>query len=266
MINIISWSKDRAPQLDLMLQTYKKHFKEWKTQPFNIIFKYSSEEYRKGYELVQKYHPEFNYILETNFRDDTLRCFNQSKEYYVSFLVDDDIFINDISLEDEEFKEFDRNPLITCLSPRLAPYVDFCYTQNAPAQKPVLNEKNVFNWREKCTGDWCYPYSVAAFHIFRKTDILALNNIQFRAPNSFEGNALCSIPFHGRDYMICYNQAKTFTAANNKVQTENNNRHENTDRLDVLNSVFLSGKRLDENENSGLIATTCHGPISLKWK
>lgn len=266
MINIISWSMNRAAQLDLMLQTYKNHFKEWKDQSFNIIYKYTNENYKKGYELVKLYHPEFNFIEETNFRQNTLDLYNNSKLPYVSFLVDDDIFINDFTTTSKEFNEFENNPLITCLSSRLAPYIDYCYTQNNVAQKPELDERNVFKWRENCSGDWSYPWSVAALHVFRKQDIYAINNIQFKAPNSFEGNALCSIPFHGRDYMICFNTAKTFTAANNKIQNENNNRHENTDPVDLLNNIFISGKRLNAEVNDNMISNSCHGPILLIWK
>lgn len=264
-INVILWSKDRAAQLDLTLKTYKKHFKEWKDQPLTIICRWSNDFYKSGYDKVIAYHPEFKYIQETDFRHNTLTAIDSSKLEYVTFLVDDDIFLNDMSLDSPEFKEFDTNPLIATISPRLHPGVDFCYTENRPAQKPELRGNRTWKWREGCSGDWSYPWSVAAFHIFRRTDINHLFAMPFRAPNTFEG-ALCNIPFSGRDLMICFDKAVTFTGANNKVQNENSNRHENSDPLDVLNNNFLIGKRLSENVNSGIIRNCCHGHLNYVWE
>lgn len=264
MINIVIWSKDRAAQLDLTLQTLKKYFVEWKGQSVSIICKYSNDFYKQGYAKVKALHPEFNFIEESNFRTDTLNAIFNTKKEYVAFLVDDDIFIDTLTLESPEFKEFDNNPLIATLSCRMAPYIDFCYTQNKPAKKPVLNEKRIWDWHSDCSGDWNYPWSVAAFHIFRKMDLVPLQNMNFRATNSFEGT-FCNIPFSGRHQMICFEHAKAFTGANNRVQIENNNRTENTDPVDMLNRIFLAGKRLSDEANHYIISNACHGKVEYVW-
>lgn len=264
-INVIAWSKDRPAQLDLTLCSYKKYFKEWKSLSTSIIIKYSNDFFKKGYDRILELHPEFKYIKENDFRSDTLNLLNSSKKEYTTFIVDDDIFINDMSLDMTEFKEFDNNPFIATLSPRLHPNVNFCYTQNAPAQQPIYNEKRMWKWRENCSGDHNYPWSVAAFHIFRKCDILSLNNMQFKAPNTFEA-ALCNVPFTARDWMICFENAKTFTGANNRIQFENNNRNENSHPIEELNKIFLSGKRLSVNANHGLVRNMCHGPVTYIWE
>jgi hypothetical protein len=189
----------------------------------------------------------------------------QSKKEYTSFLVDDDVFINDISLSSPEFVEFYNNPLIATISCRICPTVDYCYTQNAPAKKPVLNEKRMWKWKDNCSGDWQYPWSVAGLHIFRKNDLTPLQNIGFRAPNTFEA-AMCNIPFSARDWMICFENIKVFTGANNRVQNENANRNENSDSVHDLNNSFLSGKRLSPHVNSGISRNTCHGPVKYIWE
>lgn len=264
MINIVIWSKDRAAQLDLTLQTIKAYFVEWKEQTISIIYKYSNDFYKQGYDRVKSLHPEFTYIAETNFREDTLKTIFNTKKEYVSFLVDDDIFIDTISLKSPEFIEFDNNPLIATLSCRMAPYIDYCYTQNQPAKKPVLNEKHIWNWHSECSGDWNYPWSVAGLHIFRKLDLEPLKNMNFRATNTFEG-MFCNIPFSGRNLMICYEHAKTFTGANNKIQTENNNRHENSHPVDAMNKIFLTGSRLSIEANHYIISNACHGKVEYIW-
>lgn len=265
MINVILWSKDRAAQLDLTLQTYKKYFKEWNSQTTQIIYKCSNDFYKNGYDIVRYLHPEFNFIEEKDFRSDTINTIFSSKQEYVSFLVDDDVFIDDFTLESQEFKEFDNNPLIATLSCRMGKNVNFCYTQNLPATQPAINSKNMWRWRDNCSGDWCYPWSVAAFHIFRKSDLLPLSHIPFRATNTFEA-ALCNIPFSARDWMICYDTPKVFTGANNRVQIENLNRTENCDSIETLNREFLAGQRLDVNANYKLRSNACHGKVNYIWR
>jgi hypothetical protein len=265
MINVVIWSKDRACQLDLTLQTYKKHFKEWKEQSVTIIYKWSTITYKLGYDKVMELHPEFKFICEKDFRLDTLTATFDTDKEYISFMVDDDIFINDMTLDSNEFKEFVTNPKISCLSPRISYNVNYCYTQNNRATPPItMNDKNMWNWKDGCSGDWNYPWSVAAFHIFRKSDLYSLSGMNFKAPNTFEA-ALCNIPFTNRDYMICFNNAKTFTGANNRVQQENSNRHENTDPINVLNTTFISGRRLSSEVNVGHISNACHGPVKYVW-
>lgn len=263
MINVICWSKDRAAQLDLTLSSYKKYFKDWKSQTVNIIYTYSNDFYKSGYDVVKKYHPEFNWILETNFKTDTLKCLNSDK-LLTSFIVDDDVFIDFFSLKDDEAKEFLSNESITCLNTRMAPYINFCYTQNQPQPPPILNEKRIWKW-VGAIHDWGYPSSVATGFLFRTKDILFLNNLQFRAPNSLEGGFNSYYP-QNRENMICYEHAKCITSSNNRVQTENLNRHDNLNTVEDLNKEFISGKRLCTAVNYNLKCNMAHGPIKLIFK
>jgi len=261
MITVICWSKDRAAQLDLTLSTYKKYFKEWKEQTLNIIYTYSNDFYKQGYDLIKQYHPEFNWILETNFKNDTLKCLNSDK-LLTSFIVDDDVFIDYFSMENNEIKEFLNNDTITCVSPRLGLHINFCYTQNKPQPQPQLDEKRMWNWTKNCVHDWNYPSSVASFHLFRTRDILFLNNTSFRAPNSLESEFNNYYP-RNKEFMICFENAKCFCSAPNRVQTENNNLCLNTYSIDFLNKEFLNNKRLSPDINHNMKINMCHGPIKL---
>lgn len=269
MIQVMYFSKDRACQLDLTLTSMKKHFKEWKDQEHVILYTYSNDEYRKGYERVMQLHPEFKWVKETNFRSDTIRLFNESQRPYVAFLVDDDVFLDDLTLESQEFKTFTQNTAIACLSPRMAPYVTFCYTANIPAPPPAFGPGlKIWNWQDpKLCGDWNYPMSIASFHVFRREDLARPINIgNFRAPNSFEGTCLAPNPPNHRPLMICYENAKCFCVTNNRVQTENGNRHENSAPLDQLNAAFVAGKRLSPHANYLHKANTAHGPAKYIWE
>lgn len=262
MINIIAWSKNRAAQLDLTLSSYKKYFKDWKECKLTIIYTYSNDYFKEGYDLVISYHPEFNWIKETNFRNDTINALN-TNEKLTAFIVDDDIFVSEFSLFDPEVIEFLKNDTITCISPRIAPYVNYCYTQNQPQPAPVINEKGIWNWINGI-HDWGYPSSIAAFHIFRTSDILFIKNLNFRAPNSLEGEFNNYYP-RNRPNMISFKNQKAITGTSNRVQVENMNRADNSHSVEDLNREFIIGKRLSTDTNHNVRLNACHGPLELQF-
>lgn len=260
MINVICFSKDRAAQLDLTLSSYKKYFKEWKDQKLTIIYKYSNPRFKEGYNKVKALHPEFIWMLEDSFRANTVGAYSAGFKKYTAFLVDDDIFIDHFSLEDAPVKKFMEDTNVCCVSPRLHPSVNFCYTQNAPQPSPTFIEPGVWNWQTPgLKGDWCYPPSIASFHIFRTEDLKFLENMMFKGPNSLEGGMDNNWP-RNRPLMTCFDSAKCICSTNNKVQIENTNHCENTDPVEFLNEEFLSGKRLSVDANHQFKSNMCHGP------
>lgn len=266
-LDVLIFSKDRAAQLDLTLQSMKNHFVDWRDYRFHILFTYSNDMHRASYQRVISLHQEFRWFKENNFRNDVVGIFNSFKGPFVSFLVDDDVFIDNMSLDCPEFKEFERNPNIAVLSPRIAPYVNYCYTARIATPPPANFYGTAWSWQSpELAGDWNYPMSIASLHIFRKEDLThAINNVPFKAPNSFEGNCLAPNPPHHRPLMMCFNRCKVICGTNNRVQTENANYHENSHTPDQLCQIFLSGKRLNPTANDGIIVPMCHGPVKLEF-
>jgi hypothetical protein len=267
MLNVIIFSKDRSCQLDLTLSTLKKYFKEWAGQTYTIIYKFSNQFYKQGYDLVKQYHLEscFRWVVETNFCQNTRDAFNNTTEQFISFLVDDDVFIDEFSLHDREVQDFINNPNILCISPRMAPYINYCYTQNAPQPQPQFNSDRTWEW-SKGMHDWGYPMSIASFHIFRKNDLSkAMNTVYFPSPNHLEGTCLdANRP--NKPLMICYENAKAICSTINRVQTVNGNKSDNTHSLADLNLIFLTGKRLSPDANHQLKLNMAHGPVKIEWK
>ena len=66
-MNIIIFSKDRACQLDLFLRSLKKYFKEFEELNFNILYTYSNDKFKIGYDKLFTIHNDsnLNYIKET---------------------------------------------------------------------------------------------------------------------------------------------------------------------------------------------------------
>jgi hypothetical protein len=248
--------------LDLTLSSLKKYFKEWADQKYTIIYKHSNEFFKAGYDRCKELHPEFNWVLETNFRQNTIDAFNANGQPYTTFLVDDDIFINHFSIDTPEFKTFESNPNIYCLSPRLAPYINYCYTEKKPQPAPQFNADRTWNWKG-LVGDWGYPPSIASFQIFRTARLQYLNGIHFRSPNYLEGGMCGNMP--SEDLMICFETQKCICSTGNKVQVDNANHHDNTHSVEELNMGFVNGKRLSTEANDGLRYNMCHGPLRYDW-
>jgi hypothetical protein len=259
MINLIIFSKDRACQLDLLLRSIKVFFKGWDKLTFNIIYKYSSEDYRKGYEKVKSIHKEFNYVLETDFKRDTLRYLSTNNPLTM-FGVDDDVFKEGFSLDCPEIDML-RNQDVSCVSLRMHPGINYCYTENRPTPPPNFINTNPYVWEWKnLLGDWSYPMSLD-FNIFRTADISnRCHVLPYSNPNTFEGN-LAAIPIL-KPLMVCFKKSKIFNIPVNKVQTVNGNRFGGIS-ADFLNSKFLEGHQVDLEPLKGFENISAHQETEL---
>ena len=267
-LHTMVFSKDRACQLDLTLSTYKKHFKEWKDNKLTILYTHSNASYENGYKKLMQLHPEFAWVKESNFHDDTVSIFNLIEAPLVSFLVDDDVFINDVSLSERGINALIKNTNILCVASRMNRDINYCYTANIQTPPPTsFYQEGSWEWNvSSLAGDWCYPMSIASFHIFRRSDLIrAINTAPFRAPNSFEGTCLApNAP--KKPLMILLDNQKCICGVNNRVQTENSNRHENSHSIESLNNMFLSGNRLSDTVNDGKMFKQAHAPLEYVWE
>lgn len=264
MINIIIFSKDRACQLDLLLNSMKRFFREWREQHVSVLYACSGEGYRSGYEKVMRLHPEFHYARETAFKEDVVRLFQDFRRPFTSFLVDDDMFIDDLTLESPEFRTFASKPRILCLSCRMCPRLDYFYVKNLDVPPPRFKRDRRWRWKG-LRGDWGYPMSVSGLHVFRTEDLARpILESGYWNPNTFEGRALMPNPPR-RPFMICFEEAKVFCVAVNKVQTVNQNRHSNSYPVEELNSRFLDGRRLSCANNHRVRMRSAHGEVAYEW-
>jgi len=269
--NIVIFSKDRAAQLDLFLRSMKRFFPDWhKYRDIHVLYTYSNEAFGAGYVRTITTHPEFHYAFENKgkFKADTLNLLLKERNFTM-FFVDDNIFKNHFSLRSEEVKEFIIREDIACVSLRLCPRINFCYTMNVPMKVPTFTDSRrfIWKWKDAFPGDWSYPMSLDG-HLFKTDEILPLLTLlEYSNPNTLEGN-LANSPFN-IPYMICFDDAKIFNVPANKVQNVNGNRHGNMTAWDI-NERFIKGGRLslDKVLNNPLSInnTSCHQDVPLEWE
>lgn len=274
LLNSIIFSKDRAMQLDLLLQTMFDRFKidDYK---INVLYTTSNDEFQKGFDILISKYPNVNFLREKSFKSDLLSLFNESE--YTMFFVDDIIFYNDVILNKDELHNIFEFSKAICFSLRLGLNTKICYTQ----QK--LNNLNKYNthsfyhdvnliepiifWKVKDgTNDYAYPMSTDA-HIFKTNYIKSLCElIEYRNPNTFE--ALLSNFSNSEMIISSYEESKIVNSPINKVQ----NVFDNLAGINYgysaedLNEMFLDGvsfnlEKMNFNDIKG-----CHQEIQPFFK
>jgi hypothetical protein len=271
-INIIIFSLNRPAQLELLLRSHEKYFKEWKEANTTIIYKATNKEFQNGYDKLILMHPEFNYVRETNFQQNVIEGIDVVLPY-TQFLVDDIVFKNNWSLKDKIFSLLPDNYYMLAISLRLHRGINYCYAMNKPSlvpqfKKEMKDEYLVWEWRGT-EGDWGYSASIDG-NIYQTSLIRnVLSQIQFNNPNKLE--AILNNPQvtnQAPQYITCYDgPSKLLNIPANKVQNVFNNRCENNWTIEELNKKFLNGQIISL-ENIEIITdnNTVHFPVEYKFK
>ena len=136
LLNVIIFSKDRAMQLHLLLESILLNFNV-EDYKLNILYKASNDEYNRGYNTIRDLFPQFTYKREESFKEDLLSVFNDSE--YTVFLTDDDIIYQSFKLNNDELHNIFMLTEANCFSLRLGLNTKHCYTQQR------LNKLNNYN-------------------------------------------------------------------------------------------------------------------------
>ena len=247
-MNVIIFSKDRAAQLDLLLRSMPDEFRV----VCEVIAKYSNPIFYDGY---MKHDPESWFCFESDFKTDL----RESLAWYdplTMFLTDDDIFINPLP----EIPELPDN--VACLSLRLNPRMNYCYTLNRKQTPPKMQPGNIWNWR-LADADYGYPMSLDG-HIFRTADILPLlENLDYHDPNSLEA-ALARNPIN-RPMMMCFDKSVIVNNPINRVQDTIKNRYGNVS-AEWINEQYLAGRRIKLEPFIGIEPNACHVELPIEWE
>jgi hypothetical protein len=194
LLNVIIFSKDRAMQLHLLLESILLNF-DVEDYKLNILYKASNDEYNRGYNTIRDLYPQFTYKKEESFKQDLLSLFNDSK--YTVFLTDDDIIYQSLKLNNDELHNIFMITEANCFSLRLGLNTKHCYTQQRLNKLNNYNTHNfyydvsliepVISWKVvDGTNDYAYPMSVDG-HIFKTEYIKNLcETLEYRNPNLFE--------------------------------------------------------------------------------
>jgi hypothetical protein len=247
MLNIVVFSKDRSCQCDLTIRSIKEYVK----MPYqiNVLYTYSSEFYRMGYEELLKKHNE-DYIffrLENNFKQDTEIAVNKKiSEFYIRshktlFLADDEVFIRELNTSDE-FIIFNQHPDILGLKLYLGKNIKQRFGTGDYFEQPEFGEYNM--WDIDCGLNlWKYHGSIT-LQIYKTVEIYEhMKNLNYSNPNSLE-IALVQNRMSNKSKLMCFDENKTCLLQWNRVQNVCKSNKYGSVSTDWFNEKWLKGKQL----------------------
>lgn len=217
-INVTVFSKDRACQLDLLLNSIQRNAEAlW---PPTIIYKCSDKKYKIAYEqlMTEGDNDSCNWVEERNIKEDVLDWVYPLFSYTM-FLVDDDVFYQSLP-EIPKLEQYEAYAL------RLGLNLTYCYNVDKPQKKGEL--------------DWDCKMSIDG-HIYRTEDILPeLKALEFNHVGQIEEKLYQRFthyklitPVHSVLVGIPHNRVSHYPNRHMGGSTEE------------LNDRFLRGERID---------------------
>ena len=247
-------------QLDLLLRSMPQEMahKAW------VIIRCSDTGYYNGYLRIIDEH-EGMFVFQSDFKRDVIEAINPVDGLTV-FFTDDDVFINPMPT----IPNLEADPPMSCISLRLHPNMDYCYTMDKKQKRPDIvsvcpaNTDCFLTWEwGSADADYGYPMSLDG-HVFRTADILPLlQQLGYHDPNSLEGQ-LARHPIK-RPYMACFDRSIIVNNPINRVQNTARNRHGDISARE-LNDLWLSGKRIKLDPFKGYENKACHEEIPLEFE
>jgi hypothetical protein len=224
MINNIIFSKDRACQLDALLRSLEDHLR----LNFNhiVIYTYSNEKFKEGYEIAEKRHPSVKFVHEINLKNNILYHMNTLQ---ICFMVDDMIMFKD-------------SPIVK-----------------------VVPEHTVFSLRLGCSVPQVhkeYPLSVDG-HIFRTNEIKPLiENIAFNNPNKLEA----LLQKYKKKFKVVFDYQCCVSIPHNRVSAKSHCSFTGLYDINILNRYYLDGFVIDYDKMDFSNIKNVHEPIEYKFK
>lgn len=241
MINLIVFSRDRACQLQALLDSIELHTKGFFNN-IDIVYLATHPAYDAGYELLKGRRPYAKYFKESNFQQDIKSLLKMD---YTCFFADDDLVYKDFNKGLFDMIKDD----VACFSLRLGLNINYCYSNAKPNPIGEYEEDGEFikfNWRDQQL-DFGYPLSVVG-HIFRTDEIKAiLDLVDFINPNTMEAFIQRHLDKVTRPKMVAYKESKNFGVPANSVNQswKNKNGLKYFYPVHELNHKYLNGEVID---------------------
>lgn len=263
-LTFIVFSKNRPLQLEGLLRSLFTHVNG--AFQIHVLYSVESDEEESCYrELADEIgdRGQLFWHREANFRDDLVKIVENVKTPFVSFLVDDIIFIRPVDL-----KVLGAPALNTgILSLRLGQNVVFNYMNGRPQTPPQLKQCDTppgmlgFSWKDS-EGDWAYPASVDG-NVFPVNLIrAAVGQLTFSAPNSFESALNILNPLLKQMRAYCHTESRLINIPLNCIQTEKKNRSASVSNDELL-KLWTEGKRIDIEKMKDMPTEGVHQEIEL---
>jgi hypothetical protein len=258
MISILCWSKDRACQLNALLRSLRTYI----PSSVVVLYTYSNDAFKAGYDLVRSEHPFVTFIKENDFYEDTIYSIEGMKSDNICLTTDDTFIFN--SVDDLSFiKKNLNNQSVFSFRLGYNTVIQDHITQTY--QGPLIPdkiEKNYLFWNPSKYVNYCnygYPHALD-MHLYSTSYLLPiLKEIRFKTTNELEGilqkyNNRIKTLFSPKESVavnIPLNNISGLTGVNQYRMS-----------MEEMNTEFLKGKRLFYQ--LGNVIVGCHQDIEFR--
>lgn len=252
---VIVFSKDRAMQLHNLLSSYFHYVKN--PAPVHVLYTHTAAHENSYSELKEIFKDrDVRFIKETHFKTQLLETLAEVKAEKLFFMTDDDIFLDEIDLND--FTKY--NPQYAVPTLTKGRDLTYCYPLDKEQELPTfLDHKEVgkgqliWTWASALASpDWAYPLSLngSLYNTYEITELI--KRTDFKAPNSLESNLQEFLPLFLNRYAICYEKVNYVCVPYNLVQEEWHNKNTNNMDIEFLLEKWNEGKRIYFEELRGV--------------
>ena len=254
-IDIIIWSKNRSCQLDLLLRSINKYFKN--AGDVYVLVKATDKKYLDGYLKLAEIHDRVKYLIQDDFNSDIKHILKNMQTDYILGISDDNIFIDNVFLTtsiSHVMLDYDQ----VALSLRLGKNVNFCQPANlcmeTPEYKVIDDYLLEWDWTKiDPRGCWGYPHPVDS-NIYERNYITnLLNEGHYNNPCEMENHINSKRPAD-KPYMLCYETPKLISiCANSNFGNLNSGI-----TTEELNDKWLEGYQIKMPEIDPKSLKQCH--------
>lgn len=247
----IIFSRDRAAQLDLLLQSLEANTVSGNTATTAVLYRATSRDFMSGYDLVQERWPLVRFHQEQDFNTDLRAALTFATSGHVTFLCDDNVLYRKVPSLGGNWLENER---ILTFSLRLAGWPQ--------------SGTGTWHWADLPPHDHGYPGSIDG-HTFRVSDVQRmLGDDTVENPLMLETVlARRARAWHGRPLMAAYEDQCLVGVPVNTVADDHLRPHGQVypQPADEMNDRFLNGERiaLEELDFSGV--NGCLHEIPFVW-
>ncbi len=281
-VAVVIFSKDRAAQLDLLLRSWSEQVNEWPDFAVSVLYKATSPEFERGYDIVKRAFPTVFFQAEDtsrSFKAHVLALIEREERELFHFLADELVFIRGYRTSDPPFEMLRRRPDIAAVALRMSPRINYAQplALNTP---PPPHRHNMWRWQprpiwvERVTrmfgvhsarGDWRLKLNVDG-NTFRYRQLLEHFRTlpEIRGLNSLETVFLLN-PLPNAPYLVSYSESRLINLALNRVDEHSSYPFAGLSAHD-FNARYLAGERLSYASLVGLNHNACHIIVEPEWR
>jgi len=270
----IIFSKDRACQLHLLLESLQINDPYKVFDDVHVIYTNTSDEFDKGYDITAREFPDVEFHKQGLFKQDVMDLLHSCESKLMSFFVDDIILYRKIAFTEQDINDLfiANDTSLACMSLRLGSNVRILYQQNRTMYQPTFSENGGFYiWNRRTAPfleNYNYPMSVDG-HIFRTEEMRKYAALVFfNNPNEFESNLTLEWAKIVPPLMACPIRSVIVNSPINRVQDQYRNKFGTVFSFSTkgLNDKYLDGKRIDLDSINPEKIVASHQELEVKFK